>query len=625
MTAHEDENHAAGTRRHASLGFGAECGEDGVRFCLWAPAAREVDVILEENGAVIPMDAVNGGWFKVVTAQAHPGSLYRYRIDGGVQVPDPASRFQPQDVHGPSEVVNPRAFVWRDDSWRGRPWGEVVIYELHVGAFSPEGTYAGAMTLLPRLASLGVTAIELMPLADFPGRANWGYDGVLPFAPDSRYGRPEDLKALIAAAHNLGLMVFVDVVYNHFGPEGNYLGVYAPQFFTSRHHTPWGDAINFDGADSAAVRAYFMANARYWLQEYHCDGLRFDAVHAIVDDSPQSILTAIAEAVAPLRAHGRYIHLILENENNEARHLMGGDGLQGFTAQWNDDIHHVLHVLLTGEADGYYADYTNDPALMLGRCLTEGFAYQGEWSSVRQGPRGESTRGLSPMAFVNFLQNHDQIGNRAFGERITALAPPAAVRAATAVLLLAPSPPLLFMGQEFASRRPFLFFCDFEQELGRAVTKGRRREFARFPQFSDESRRARIPDPNSPATFAKSALDWSEAERLPGRDWMTFHRELLATRARHIAGRLVAGAVRAEGLTRFGARGLTVTWRLADGARLRLCANLGAAEETVFYRQPFAPVTLYETRAPMGEGQLGPWEVRFGLWPAGADTVVDDP
>ena len=625
MTVHKDAQAPGAARRHEPLGFGAECVEGGVRFRLWAPAARRVDVVLEEEGAVVPMDALDGGWFQVTSAQARPGSLYRYRIDGGLQVPDPGSRFQPQDVYGASEVVDAQAFAWGDEGWRGRPWGEAVVYELHVGTFSPEGTFAGAMALLPRLVSLGVTAIELMPLADFPGHANWGYDGVLPFAPDSHYGRPEDLKALIVAAHGLGLMVFVDVVYNHFGPDGNYLGVYAPEFFTSRHRTPWGDAINFDGPGSAAVRAYFIANARYWLCEYHCDGLRFDAVHAIVDDSPQSILTSIAEAVAPLRAHGRHIHLVLENENNEARHLHGGDGPQGFTAQWNDDIHHVLHVLLTGEHDGYYADYTDDPAGRLGRCLTEGFAYQGEWSAVHQGARGESTQGLPPAAFVGFLQNHDQIGNRAFGERITALASPAAVRAATAVLLLAPSPPLLFMGQEFACSRPFLFFCDFGPELGRAVTEGRRREFARFPEFADESRRAHIPDPNSPATWAKSRLDWTEAERAPGRDWLTFHRALLATRARHLAARLVAGGARAEGFERFGARGLTVSWRFADGARLHLAANLGDAEVVALDRAGAAPVTLYETRAPADGGRLGPWEVRWGLWPAMAGTTAGGP
>ncbi len=629
MVGHEETPGQDGTvRRREPLRFGADCGDLGVRFRLWAPAARMADVVLEDaGGAAIPMRPLDGGWFEVTSAAARAGSRYRYRIDGGLLVPDPASRFQPQDVHGPSEVVDPRTFRWTDGAWRGRPWGEAVLYELHVGTFSPEGTYAGASALLPRLAALGVTAIELMPLADFPGRANWGYDGVLPFAPDSCYGRPEDLKSLILTAHELGLMVFVDVVYNHFGPDGNYLGRYAPAFFTSRHRTPWGDGINFDGPGSAEVLAYFEANARYWLHEYHCDGLRFDAVHAMAGDSPQPILTAVARAVDPLRAGGRHIHLVLENDNNQARYL-AGDGPGRFTAQWNDDIHHVLHRLVTGETEGYYADYARDAPRLLGRCLTEGFAYQGEWSAYRQAPRGEPSRDLPPGAFVTFLQNHDQIGNRAFGERITALAPPEAVRAATAILLLAPQPPLLFMGQEFGCTRPFLFFCDFGPELARAVTEGRRREFARFPEFADEAVRARIPDPNSPAAFAASRLDWREADSAAGQDWIAFHRGLLAARTRHLAPRLAAGAARAEGFGLFGVRGLWAAWRLADGAILRLCANLGP-DEAVAAGAPAAPppITLYETRArgAAADVRLDPWEVRWGLWPAVPDGATGCP
>ncbi len=614
-----DENPAhdtQGARRHEPLGFGAECHDRGVRFRLWAPGAQAVDVTLEEGRVIIPMAPSGGGWFTATTPAARAGSRYRYRIDGGLLVPDPASRFQPEDVHGPSEVIDARAYLWRDGRWRGRAWGEAVIYELHVGTFSPEGTYAGAQALLPYLASWGVTAIELMPLSDFPGRANWGYDGVLPFAPDSSYGRPEDLKALIDAAHALHLMVFIDVVYNHFGPEGNYLGAYAPQFFTSRYSTPWGDAINFDGPDSGPVRAYFIANARYWLTEYHCDGLRFDAVHAIFDESPQSILDAIAAAVAPLRVLGRSIHLVLENDRNEARRLAAEGRPDGFTAQWNDDIHHVLHVLVTGESDGYYADYADGAVRRLGRCLTEGFAYQGEWSAVRGRPRGESTRGLPPGAFVGFLQNHDQIGNRAMGERITTLAPLAAVRAATAVLLLSPSPPLLFMGQEFGCTRPFLFFCDFADDLGRRVAEGRRLEFARFAQFADALSRARIPDPNSPDTFAKSRLDWAQARSAAGLEWTAFHRELLAIRARHLAARLCAGPAHAEGFVPFGAGGLAAAWRLGDGARLTLTVNMGGAQEIIPGPWGRAPVILYESAGSDAQG-LAPWGVRFGLWPAG--------
>ncbi len=606
----------AGAKRYERLGFGAQCEASGVRFRLWAPAARMVDLVLEGSTAPpIAMQSVGDGWFEVMSEAAGPGSLYRYRIDGGLTVPDPASRFQPHDAHGPSEVVDPGAFAWTDTAWRGRPWAEVALYELHVGTFSPEGTYAGAAALLPRLVALGVTAIELMPLADFPGRANWGYDGVLPFAPDSRYGRPEDLKALIMTAHGLGLMVFVDVVYNHFGPDGNYLGGYAPAFFTSRHHTPWGDAINFDGPGCTQVRAYFEANVRYWLNEYHVDGLRFDAVHAIVDDSPQSILTSIAQTVESLRRTGRHIHLVLENENNEAHAL----GQGGFTAQWNDDIHHVLHVLLTGETEGYYADYAQDAMRLLGRCLTEGFAYQGEFSPYRQGPRGEPSAALGAGAFVNFLQNHDQVGNRAFGERITALTSPEAVRAATAVLLLAPSPPLLFMGQEFGCSRPFLFFCDFETDLGRAVTEGRRREFARFRQFADATQRARIPDPNSAETFLASRLDWREAQGAAGAAWLAFHGGLLETRARHLAARLAQGPARSHGFALFGERGIATAWRLADGSWLRLRANLGPTPVEVgqgVAREAGSSVTVLYASVPdrpVTEGVLGPWELCWEL------------
>ncbi len=613
---------SAVTRRYERLGFGAQCEDSGVRFRLWAPSARTVDLVFEESTAPpIAMRPGGDGWFEVMSEAAGPGTLYRYRIDGTMSIPDPASRFQPRDAHGPSEVVNAHAFAWTDTAWRGRPWAHAVIYELHVGTFSPEGTYAGAASLLPRLVALGVTAIEFMPLADFPGRANWGYDGVLPFAPDSRYGRPEDLKTLIATAHGLGLMVFLDVVYNHFGPDGNYLGCYAPQFFTSRHHTPWGDAINFDGPGSAQVRAYFEANVRYWLNEYHFDGLRFDAVHAIVDDSPESILTCIARTVEPLRSAGRHIHLILENENNEARHLDPGGARGRFTAQWNDDLHHVLHVLLTGETEGYYADYAQDTMRLLGRCLTEGFAYQGEFSPYRQGRRGEPSAALDAGAFVTFLQNHDQVGNRAFGDRITALASPEAVRAATAVLLLAPSPPMLFMGQEFGCSRPFLFFCDFEADLGRAVTEGRRREFARFRQFADEAQRALIPDPNSEDTFASSRLDWRETRSGTGAAWLAFHRDLLEVRGRQVAGRLAAGPVRSQGFDLFGDRGIAVAWRFADGSLLHLRANLGQAPANVGYRvtkeSGSTAMLLYATGPATTDEMLGPWEAHWELRPAG--------
>jgi len=561
--------------------FGAECLADGsVRFRLWAPAAGRVGLCLETTGTetILPMAREAGGWFALATDKAAPGTRYRYIIDGGQRVPDPASRFQPQDVHGPSQVVDPAAWDWSDAEWRGRPWEQAVIYELHVGTFTPQGTFAGVRQRLDDLAELGVTAIELMPVADFPGARNWGYDGVQPFAPDSRYGQPEDLKDLVQAAHARGLMVFLDVVYNHFGPEGNYLHRYAPQFFTERHHTPWGAAINFDGPDSPPVREFFIHNALYWLEEYHLDGLRFDAVHAILDDSRPDILRDIAQAVANGPGAQRAVHLVLENDHNAAHYLERDFALRPrcYTAQWNDDIHHALHVLATGEAGGYYEDYADEPARHLARCLTEGFAYQGEPSCYRHGaPRGEPSRDLPLTAFVSFLQNHDQIGNRAFGERITRLAPEAAVRALTAVLLLAPSPPLLFMGQERGATQPFPFFCDFGADLAAAVTEGRRREFARFPEFGDSAARARIPDPNDAETFAAACLDWSGAGTEAERAWRRFHQELLMLRAREIVPRLRNLGGSQAGFDLIGARALRAHWWLGDGARLTLIANFG--------------------------------------------------
>ena len=360
--------------------FGAELREDGsVRFRLWAPAARQVELLLRgpQGTRALQMAQAGEGWFELVTAEAGAGSRYLYRIDGGLEVPDPASRLNSEDVHGPSVVVDPTAFEWTDGTWRGRPWHEAVIYELHVGTFSPEGTFSGVERKLDHLVDLGVTAIELMPIADFPGKRNWGYDGALLYAPDTAYGTPDELKSLVCAAHERGLMVLLDVVYNHFGPEGNYLHVYAPQFFTDRHHTPWGAAINFDGADSRPVRDFFVHNALYWLEEYHFDGLRIDAIHTVCDDSPRHIVTEITEAVRQGPGRERHVHVVLENGANQARFLGPPGAPMTADAQWNDDVHHCLHVILTGESDGYYEDYARNPHGLLCRCLAEGFAYQG--------------------------------------------------------------------------------------------------------------------------------------------------------------------------------------------------------------------------------------------------------
>jgi maltooligosyltrehalose trehalohydrolase len=567
----------ARVHRTHTMPFGAEPGPAGTRFRLWAPGAARVELGLGE-GASTRWRALTGtrdGWYEALVAKAPAGTRYRYRIDGKLEVPDPASRFNPGDVHGASEVVDPASFAWTDADWRGRPWHEASIYELHVGTFSPEGTFRGVEQRLDHLVRLGVTALELMPLADFPGRHNWGYDGVLPYAPDASYGTPDDLKSLVAAAHARGLMVLVDVVYNHFGPEGNYLPRIAPTFFTDRHHTPWGAGLNFDGPDSHVVRDFFLHNALYWLEEFHVDGLRLDAVHAIQDDSDPDVLTELARAVHAGPGRDRHVHLVLENDCNDPRRLARDDARRPlhFTAQWNDDLHHVVHHLLTGEAAGYYADYADDALARLGRCLAEGFAYQGEPSSYRSGaPRGASSAELPPEAFVNFLQNHDQVGNRAFGERLHRLAAPEALRGALAAVLLAPSPPLVFMGEEFGADTPFLFFCDFGGDLARAVRDGRRAEFAGFPPFDDPAAAATIPDPGDPQTVAQSRLDWDSLERTPHDEWLSVYRTLLARRRTSIVPivpHIVPGGARYE--ARDGT--LTVRWPLDDGRTLVLVTS----------------------------------------------------
>jgi maltooligosyltrehalose trehalohydrolase len=582
-------------RRKHAMPFGAEVCDDGaVLFRLWAPKASHVSLVLE-SARELEMSRADS-CFELQTPEARPGSRYQFRIDHDQLVPDPASRFQPQGVHQGSEVIDPFGFEWSDDRWRGRPWDEAVIYELHVGAFTPEGTFAAAEKQLDYLADLGVTAVELMPLSSFPGRRNWGYDGVLPFAPAAVYGRPEDLKRLINAAHARNLMIMLDVVYNHFGPEGNYLWLYAPQFFTERHKTAWGPAINFDSVGRRAVRDFFIHNALYWLQEYHFDGLRLDAVHAISDDSEPQFLLELAEQVRHHLPADRQIHLVLENENNAAQYLERDQrgGARLYTAQWNDDIHHALHVLTTGETDGYYSDYAEQPAWQLARCLAEGFAYQGDVSAYRAGQtRGEHSRQLPPGCFISFLQNHDQIGNRALGERITELAEPAIVRVALACILLAPSPPLMFMGEEFGAGTPFLFFCDFGPDLASKVREGRRAEFARFAQFNSPQAQARIPDPNSEQTFLSSKLEWASLEQPQHREWLQYYRTLLGLRHEHIVPRIeniASGEARFQVL---GQGAILVRWPFRNGGDLTLVANFSHQEMSI--SQELHGRVLFET------------------------------
>ena len=602
-------------KRSHPMPFGAALlQEGGVRFRLWAPGAASMTLRLHEPGGLHEqaMRRSGDGWHECVVREASAGTRYAYVTPQGLAVPDPASRFNPDDVHAASQVVDPHAYEWHDDSWTGRPWDEAVIYELHVGTYTPPGTYSAAMERLGELAALGITAIELMPVADFPGRRGWGYDGVLLFAPEAAYGTPDDLKRFIEAAHGHGLMVLLDVVYNHFGPEGNYLHAYCPEFFNSAHQTPWGAAINFDGNRSRTVRDFFVHNALYWVEEFHLDGLRMDAVHAIRDDSSTHICCEIAEALAQGPGRERHVHLVLENDANESRFLAreaSGRACHA-VAQWNDDLHHAAHVLATGEGDGYYADYADAPIAHLGRALAEGFAYQGEPSLFRGGERrGEPSAHLPGTAFVSFLQNHDQIGNRAFGERIDALAPwPERIEALLACLLLSPHVPMLFMGEEHAASTPFLYFCDFGPDLAAAVSQGRREEFKRFAAFHHESARARIPDPNDEATFHASVLQWHEREHLPHAQRLALVRELLAARRLWLVPRL--SGLRKGGRHQVEGGLLRVQWALGAGGIWHLEAHFGAAATTT---PGPAGTVVYEHRA---EGdRLMPDGVRVTLEP----------
>jgi malto-oligosyltrehalose trehalohydrolase len=587
--------------------FGAELRSDGVAFRLWAPSRDAAAVIVD--GTTLAMEPRAGGWFERTVRDARAGSRYAFAFPGvAVHVPDPASRFQPEGVHAPSEVVDPRAYGWHTAAWRGRPWHQSVVYELHVGTFTAEGTYAAAATRLAELARLGVTSVELMPLAQPAGTRNWGYDGVLPFAPQNAFGSPDELKAFVDAAHALELCVLLDIVYNHFGPEGNYLRAYAEPFFTERYHTPWGAAINLDGDGASVVRELFVQNALYWLGEYRFDGLRLDAVHEIRDDSARPFLEELAARVRAGVEPGREVHLVLENDANQPRLL------ERYDAQWNDDAHHAFHVLLTGETFGYYRDYAREPARLLARSLAEGFAYQGEPSAHRgNAPRGAPSAALPTTAVVDFLQNHDQIGNRAYGERIGALAPAAAVRAATAVLLLAPAIPLLFMGEEWSASTPFLFFSDFGPDLAQAVTEGRRREFEGWPGFRAAATQAGPPDPQDPATMRASVLRWDERAAPDHAAALALHAELLALRHGVIVPRLAAGG-HGDGYQLIAPTALRVKWRFGDESRLGLIANLGPAPATVSYAMAGTRIfTIGDVPGRADEAELAPWSVGWFL------------
>ncbi len=549
--------------------FGAQIlDQNHTRFALWAPDSEQVQ-LETPDGKRFAMTRTDDGFHRC-TAPLNHGDAYQFRVTEDLRVPDPASRQQQDDVHGPSLVVDPQRFEWRYADWKGRPWQSMVIYELHLGCY---GGFTEVESHLAHLVDMGFTAIELMPIADFSGQRNWGYDGVLPYAPDSSYGTPEQLKHLVDTAHGLGLCVYLDVVYNHFGPDGNYLHTYASRFFSPDESSPWGAAIDFT---QPVVREFFTQNAIYWLMEYRFDGLRFDAVHAIMD---QSWLPEMAAKIKKAIEPDRQVHLMLENERNVSQLLE-----QDFNAQWNDDIHNVIHRLLTGENEGYYRNYDLAPTEKLAKALVEGFVYQGEASPTHDNaPRGTPSKHLSPDHFIFFLQNHDQVGNRAFGDRLTTLVEPNALRAAVTVQLLSPHIPLVFMGEERGLTTPFLFFTDFHGELAQAVREGRRAEFAAFSHFASSHDggtsevQSTIPDPNLPETFERSRKGIAHfgAPNKAG-EWEDFYRKLLSLRHRHITPHLSS----AKGISSEvpGEACVVATWALADERKLTMIINLGSAE-----------------------------------------------
>lgn len=585
--------------------FGPVLSGNGTTFRLWAPLQDRVRLKIEGRQPEI-MSRSADGWHSMNVQGVGIGCRYQFELGDGLAVPDPASRFQPDDVHGPSEVIDP-AYEWQTGDWRGRPWEEMVIYELHVGSFTQEGSFTAIIERLDHLKALGVTALQLMPIADFPGRWNWGYDGVLPYAPDSSYGRPQDLKRLVDEAHARGLSVFLDVVYNHFGPDGNYLPAYAP-VFTEKHKTPWGAGVNYDGEDADNIREFVTQNVVYWISEFRVDGLRFDAVHAIEDDRKPHMLHEIANR-ARAAAPDRTIHLIVENEDNNSA-LLERDDIGTplhFTAQWNDDLHHVLHIAGTGETFGYYQDYAED-AGKLGRALAEGFVYQGEHMPYRGSERGTPSAQLPPTAFVSFIQNHDQIGNRAMGDRMSAAQPAEALKALAAVYLLAPQIPMLFMGEEWGAKTPFPFFCDFNEELNEAVRQGRRKELSRLPGFDAED----APDPTAKATFESAKLSWQEYGQ--DQDMLAFYRDLLRLRHERIVP-ILKGCRGGAGRYSVSGSVVTVDWSL-HGNNLRLIANL-SAQDGAFPENPASwQGEVILQIGQVGNDKLGAWSLRWSIGPA---------
>jgi malto-oligosyltrehalose trehalohydrolase len=542
----------------------------GVTFRLWAPNETEMHIRL--RGQDFAMVARDDGWFEYNAAKAEAGSEYQFVLSDGTVVADPASRLQADRVDGPSRLPAPDVYRWKAADWRGRPWEEAVICELHIGTFTPDGTFRAAIEKLPHLAESGFTALEIMPVAHFSGKRGWGYDGVLHYAPHTAYGTPDDMKAFIDAAHGHGIMVLLDVVYNHFGPEGNYIPRYAPRFFRSDVQTPWGAAINYE---ETAVRRYFIENALYWIGEFRLDGLRLDAIEQIYDTSSKHILAEIAESVHAAYPD-RQIHLVVEDQRNDTGVLKrAADGhANGYTAEWNDDFHHVAHVIATGEELGHYKSFSTELGQKLATTLADGFIFanRGAPSASPLSPASSEKIALPPSAFINFLQNHDQIGNRAFGERLLSLSSEDVVRMLTAIMLLSPQVPFLFMGEEFGETQPFFFFCDYAGELGEIVRKGRASEAEGFGGLKAGKSLADLPDPNAKSTFEKSRLQWQSLDTDHGRDWRAFVRELLSLRRLHVVPLLKQGKVEAA-VGEASDDIVAVSWTVGDRT-LEMRANL---------------------------------------------------
>ncbi|POW57701.1 malto-oligosyltrehalose trehalohydrolase [Candidatus Pantoea alvi] len=547
--------------------WGAEyVANDAVRFSLWAPGQHSVNLRL--NGKDTQMSPAEDGWFELLSTGVAPGSEYNFVLADGTVVPDPASRAQKDEVNGPSLVVDPTRYVWQHQAWQGRPWEESVVYELHIGTFTPEGTFQAAIEKLPCLAELGITMIEVLPVSQFGGNRGWGYDGVLLYAPHAAYGTPDDFKAFIDAAHGHGLSVVLDIVLNHFGPEGNYLPLLAPDFFHKERVTPWGAGIAYD---VDAARRYIVEAPLYWLQEYRLDGLRFDAIDQIEDSSEKHALIEIAERIRA-EISDRPIHLTTEDSRNvvflHPRDEQGNAPL--FSGEWNDDFHNAVHVFATGETHAYYQDFTPHPEQHVARVLAEGFAYQGEVSPHSGEARGVDSRGQPPAAFVDFIQNHDQVGNRAQGDRLISLIGPARNQVLLATLLLSPHIPLLFMGEEYGESNPFLFFTDFHGDLAKAVREGRAKEFAGHAGHEGES----VPDPNAEETFLRSKLDWRKPQSEEGKAWLMLSRRLLALRQQHIVPLLATAGGHAGRVERSEEGFIQVSWRFPAGT-LSLALNIG--------------------------------------------------